>query len=414
MRIKISIYKLLIYVYMLFLTLPIVSSVLPTVANMLFCLLVGGCILLKTRTIKSDSLILIICCLVVLLIQQIGKNGWSVSSIYAIYYNLLPLLVGIYLIDRETPQFCENVMRVLFLGNFITCITTIYALIKEPDISRMLAIGDENVYALTKWGNVGGFEFIYSIDLLLLYCVVLYKKKIISTLIFCIIFIPGIFCIVLSQYTLALLFLLPPILMIIFTSSRTRKWNFYIITGISFLLLLNRTLLQQTFDFITSLTDSKIVNDRIDYLSDVYNGIDATSDVSLRFDAYAKSLEALWDNLFSVSYFSNIAETGGHSTILDILGTFGLLGIVLIVLYYCFLWKKNVKNYIFNCNDGYFKLMILVIFLLQIVNPISWTHYSIVMIIPIMGVILKKEHINKEEQEKVIILRENNENSLGR
>lgn len=376
--------RVVIYIYCLFLTLPVISQIFPTIINMCIYIIIGGVILRRFKIIRVRNLILFMIGLFVVGLPIVIRQGITVKSLYQIYYNMLPLVVGTYLIIYSDKLFCKKILRLLLICIFITTITTIYGLTKNPTISRFLATGNIEFYELSKWGNIGGFEFIYGMVIFLICYVVLYKKKEINFWPFLVLYLSGIYCIVLSQYTLALLLSMLSLIIFVFSTSKFDIKRCVITCVLSLVVVFQKNVLTLILNGIKTIVNSEIVTMRLEYLLDSLNNANNQSDVSLRFDAYGKSWQAFKNNLFSLNFSSNLAEVGGHSTILDIMGIMGIIGVVALVIFYVFYWKELCKFKIRKTDKGYFLFIFIIVISLQIFNPFSITNYAFCVVIPLI------------------------------
>lgn len=376
--------QIIIYIYCLLLTLPIVSQILPTIIIMCSYIIIGIIILMRFKVIKTENMFLLLIALFLIGVPIVLRQGITVKSFYQIYYNILPLIVGFYIINFCDRMFCKKILNLFLLTTFVTTITTCYGLIKNPTIARFLATGNNEFYELSKWGNIGGFEFIYAMVILLICYVVLYKKGQIRFLTFLVLYISGIYCVFLSQYTLALLLSLLSLILFIFSTAKFSTRRCIILCIFISVILFQKEIIIFFINSIRGIVSSEIVSERLDYLLDSLNNVNNQSDVSLRFDAYEKSWNAFNNNIFSINYSKNFTQVGGHSTILDLMGVFGILGLLALILFYTISWKQFYKRQLRRVDRGYFTFMFLVLIVMQIFNPISLLNHIFCIVMPLI------------------------------
>ncbi len=386
--------NLAIYIYCLFLTLPILSQIFPTIINMGIYILIGFVLFRRFKKIHVYSLLLFFLGVFIIGIPIIIKQGINVVSLYQIYYNLLPLIVGLYIMKYSDKKTCSTILRLMLFTLFITTLTTCIALISDSTISRLLATGSKEIIGASKWENVGGFEFIYGLVLLLNCYVILYKKKIINFYKFIILYILGIYCIFLSQYTLALLLSISSLILLVFATYRFNIKKCIVTCLLTLVVIFQKNILIFVVSIIDKISNSEIVTIRLSYILDSLNNVNTQSDVSIRFDAYKKSWRAFKDNFISINLPSNISEIGGHSTILDTLGSTGLFGGISLVMYYTIYWRHLYRYNLENSDKGYFIYLFILVIGMQIFNPFSITNYIFCIVMPL---IVKNLYFNKDE-----------------
>lgn len=390
MRIRFKIDEVLIAFYVSILVVPILSTIIPTICIAILLAILSLYIFSKLYIINKKYLALIISVTFIIAIDIIAKNGTSLTTVYSIYFNIFPVLVGVYLINYGREKFNNFLLKLILLCAFITIISTCYGLLANPMVSRLLATGAEHIYTAVKWGNIGGFEFIYSLDLLLICIVILLRKHKIKFVSFVVLYLAACVCIVLSQYTLALLFIVPSIFLLIVTSTKSRKIRSAVLLLTIIICMRGKQILLKGIDVLRSISKSEIVIERLYYLSNFLQGIETTSDVSIRLEAYEKSLQSFIDNMVNLNFLKNVSEIGGHSTILDCLGTFGLIGVCLLILFYYNYWTGMLKP---NCGKDRFPFLffIYVSIALQIFNTLSLVNYVGIIMVPLIAKYTYKE-----------------------
>lgn len=376
--------NLAICIYCLFLTLPILSQIFPTIINMGIHIIIGLLLFRKVKKIQLHSLVLLFLGIFIIAVPIIVKQGINVVSLYQVYYNLLPLIVGLYIMKYLDKRTCSKILRLMIFTLFITTLTTCIALTSDSTISRFLATGSKEIIDASKWGNVGGFEFIYGMVPLLNCYVILYKKKIINFYKFIILYILSIYCIFLSQYTLALLLSISSLVLLAFAAYEFNIKKCFFTCLFTLVVIFQKNILIFIISTINKISNSEIVTMRLSYLLDSLNNVSAQSDVSIRFDAYKKSWCAFKDNFISINFPSNISEIGGHSTILDTLGSIGLLGLISVVMYYIIFWRHLYRYNVENNDKGYFIYLFILVISMQIFNPFSITNYIFCILMPLM------------------------------
>lgn len=368
-----------IVLYVLVMCLPVLqaqSAVFNTIILMSFACFVIG--VLSTRTISIYIVISI--ALITLFDYLIFKTQWPdytslPNKMLLLYEFWFPVLFSLELFSNKRVYNHDNLKMILEAFLFIysiTCITTIIGNMNYDIPSRWLATADIEKTLAYKYRNenIGGFGFCYLslfVTPLLIYLYKQTKKKIIV--------IPlalSYICAFCSQYFILILILAIITVMVFFNEMNSGKKTVFIIGIVVFFLFVVINI-DTIFKCLISATQNQEVLQR--RIQDIYYIIkkDSTftfSDVHLRQEVYRKSLRLFLDNPLTGGWFNS--NIGGHSEILDLIGSMGLLGILLLL---AILWiiKRGIATYYFKLNaknKEIIKLMLITMLMLAFVNPI--------------------------------------------
>lgn len=262
-----------------------------------------------------------------------------------------PLLLCVYFDKEYSRKTALAFIQISLILVLITSITTILGLDVYPDASRKLASrGNKLLVDIWYQMNIGGFDFIYSLVLLLPITYWMIQRsdkkfKIVNT----IIFIIELYCIYKSSYTTALVMSLISLCMVIVNIQPHLKPFFYFL-GSVFFLLSGTGALSDMILWLSTQVESSYVADRLLQLSMVLNGTDVndigTESTNDRLVLYKTALDSflsspIWGN--NISTF-NKELLAGHSVVLDTLAGAGLIGIVFVIVIFKKLFKSTVTR----------------------------------------------------------------------
>lgn len=277
-----------------------------------------------------------------------------------------------------------KVLLIVFLTCYIiTSITTIIGCNKYPQASRLLASGNDDnpdIIYLYHSMNIGGFDFVYNLSLLLpLYIAFLKlpdrnvagritsrRKKIILFLAF----ILFLWAIVSAEYTTALLFAIAGTILLfipIYKVSLKRMAGYFVILAVAFLLV--KELIIVNKDFIADIFGSDYISDRIGSLIDIMSGGNSSDNTDLisRFDNWDISIRYfLYKPLFGAA-----TNGGGHSYILDNLADKGLFALIAMVIMYSSVRKKIISPLSSSMFYPYYVIVYSFNIVLGFLNPFN-------------------------------------------
>lgn len=270
---------------------------------------------------------------------------------YSVLLSLLPVVVGYYIMNYRTYT-VSFFSSVIFLAMVITSITTCFGLIKFPYASRILATisssQDANAIIYNLY-NIGGYDYIYTLVLLYPIFIMAYKQRKINLLLT----IMGTMLIftvaVLSEYTTALLLLIISSILFLVKRDLQRKDVLILLFIAVVVVLFCNDYVSRFISYIGSLTGSETMMERLNALAGGQAGLEASE--SNRIFLYRMSFDTFLSHPIFGTFLSGGWGLGGHSFILDTLGKYGLIGLVLLF----FMYRKIYRNFIlpFQGMQGY-------------------------------------------------------------
>ena len=188
-----------------------------------------------------------------------------------------------------------------------------------------------------------------------------------------------------ASYTIALLFLLIAILLSVFTISK-KKWSTAIfILFVVIAIVLTQPIIAVIHDMAVEMDLRWIVNRTEQILN-----IDAVSDITnlKRFQLYEQSIQCFFSNPIIGG-----GDVGGHSMILDNLGSYGTLGIIFLCAVIS--WLNKIRKDAFN-KEGMIYFLFMVLMLINNVDTIT----MLPMMFFVLPIMLSLKKTNGETYEE--------------
>lgn len=344
----------------------------------------GTVLLLKSNTfsLKRSSfylIYLIIWLLIYLLYAFIGygtdnvdhlemfMSFWSFVFIFAFYKYYLTI----------KDDFINIIVSTIGTLLFITYITTLIGLMRYPNAIRTISHTGNNYYSSL---NIGGYDFLYALVLLIPLYVFLIKDEYISKfkrIKYVAIIIGLILLAFLSNFLTALIFSIVGLTLGVYlTKDEISKvtflyYMFSIIIMMAIMLIPISAYKNLLIIIISQLQDGFI---RVRFL-EIYtfiNSYSLTGSSLLRQELVNNSWNSFLSSpLYGVGgiYYNNTYLIGAHSQWIDDLGRYGIIGIVPLVLFFKYYLKSTLKMYSRNTlKKAYFCTFFLFI-LLGFINP---------------------------------------------
>lgn len=353
-------FQLLVVVYMLHTSVPIVGFYTPAIVHAgvvlsLYFFLFSR----KELNIAAAAMYVLPIFGIYILSLLYGGPSHLITYIYGMLQIFVYPLISLYLIRIGNRKVARRLFFIIGLSYMITGITTYTGCQMYPnasrDIAAMLTSEDPELYAMYMSHNIGSFSFIYTLVLILPLLIYLIRDRKINLL-------AGISCLVIivlavfaSEFATAFLFMLISMMTFFLPIYFKKKQIAWLFIGMFVFFMVGKSYLGQTLNWTASVVESEIVSDRLENLALFFIGEDTQNvegDIESRMDLYEHSLEAfraspIWGN-------SHI-PVGGHSYMLDNLGSYGLLGLLAMIMMYRRLFNafyrscRNQKWYGYTC-----------------------------------------------------------------
>lgn len=236
-------------------------------------------------------------------------------------------------------------LLVLFLSvEFTTYITSIMAESTIPGIIRMnpgqLRDEDTMMYAMKTTMNVGNFDTVYGCASLAPIGILLIKWRsdLFANKLYQLLTVLAtammIYFVYVSQFTIALVGTLLMTLTIVFPKYISLTYFKKTIWVGLFAVIFIWSVLPPVLHIIADSVDSEIMAERFEGIAiTLEGGNDSGSlDVELRQAAYEKPLQAISSTLMVGTWSGD--GSGGHSHLLDTIGKYGIIGVILLLVFY--------------------------------------------------------------------------------
>lgn len=269
-----------------------------------------------------------------------GSSLINSLSRYIMFWSPMYVSLAIFKRGIDGSKYLLNFLKI---GYLITMITTLQGNIKFPEVSRLLA-GAATESQIDFYGrlNIGGYGFIYSIVMFMpiwIYNVFLSKKKFKDKVLDFVLIVVGIITIYISNYSTAVLLCLFEVLLFFLQKSKNKE---KIIRGVVLLMILAILLKNQIAKAVLSLSiymegiGNELMAIRLDGIYCLLVGIEPTGDVAKRSLLYTRSWEAFLQSPLYGNLFGGNRLLGGHSELLDLLGSSGIIGFIPFITLFIF------------------------------------------------------------------------------
>ena len=252
------------------------------------------------------------------------------EKMYADYLFFLPVLLSVFYLSWDNIKIKKRVFGFVFVLECVTLITTIYGLQIYPNASRDLASEAASI-PIYKQMNIGGYDFIYGLVLLIPTLVFMLGKKRHVVLLLPL-FFSVLLCIFISQYSIALIITIVSLSIFILFKIQSKPLRFSLL----FLaLLLMLTLIGFSDIVFSSLGDFmyKVGADAIGKkLYDLASSLGSNlfvGTVESRLHQYSLSFTTIIKSPLFGRLINDSYRCGGHSELLDIWATGGVGALVL-------------------------------------------------------------------------------------
>lgn len=282
-------------------------------------------------------------------------------------------LMYIYLTTYKKNNSIKWILVVILMLTIVTAITTYFGTKIYPFACRDYANsakGDSSLIHAYKLINIGDFEFIYTLVVVIPILTCFFKYKAINSILYILSIVSFVFAIVASQYTTAFLMGIVALSSFFFPKSNAYS-KFKLFFSTFFVLGVLYLTLPILLNFLSNLIDSELVAGRIrdvaSYISGNANDIDEVQGLSDRSEKIRMSIEVIKKYHFFGCW--RIGVAGGHSFILDTIADFGLIGLISIVLMYKYIYRQfflpfaDTPFYIFSIH------CFIIVIVLSFMNP---------------------------------------------
>ena len=256
--------------------------------------------------------------------------------------------------------------------------TTIIGLTQYPLAVRELGRGESytgmDIRLLYRTHNIASWSQLYGM-VFILGGFVYYFKELKNKILFIAIVVTEL-CILRSQITFGILLSIATVVLVII-NDKSKKYYLFSFCGLilSVIFLFNLDVILECFINLSDLMEMQMLTPK---LRDLYNililGV-ATGDATARFDLYTMSLSSFDKFPFGLFLYRNISARnyiGYHSDLFDVIGTLGLLGLILILtgfFSYIYMLRRVSDKY----KQRFVLIMFIMFCIIFILNPVFYS-----------------------------------------
>ena len=379
---------------------PFLSDVFPTIVIFCIVLIAYFLIFLDTHWNNFVNIKYYVGFLIVLFLFWLFDDRYKdgIPGFYSLLLCFYPVACTFYFFSKKQFLLLSKISYFILISIAITAITTYYGLITNPELSRILATGqDDNAIAISLSGNIGGFSFIYSFALSMPFYMwgIEYKvrSKIFRAFLKCVISCLCLFTLLKAQYTIALFLWIVSLIFSLFIKKVSLTKLIFLNVAFLILVMLFDEQIALILRSIADNINSEIIAQRFLEMADAIAGnIYDSSDLSLRTNYYRQSLETFLHYPIFGAWYCN-GETGGHSLLLDLFAKGGIV----FAGYILYFFIRTIRHYFINSktkNKNYYIIFLFTVFLMSIFNPISGGSFiALIFTLPI-GLLCTKVEYN--------------------
>ena len=334
-----------------------------------------------------------------ILFHAISGQGNAFTELYGLAQNLLPAICTLFFMRQRNKKLANKLLSILIISCVFTSVTTYIGCQDYPNASRNLAtnIREDNIslYVTYMQHNIGGFNFIYTLTLLIPIVIYLAKNHHLNYILSIIMVVAFVFAIKESEYTTALLLSIIGLLSYVMPARMGWRKMRGVLLLIVFGCITLFDIAPHVLRYVASSTESVEVSGRLNDLANVMSGdgseVSSDSDLNSRQDKFQQS----WDSFVNSNFLGgwSQAKVGGHSYILDILGRYGIWGLILLLIMYTKLLKLYLKPYKRMPWYGYQALVISMAIIQAILNTDNCFPFMC-LVFPLFSLVVQKKKIN--------------------
>lgn len=363
---------ILLFIFIVYSGLPVLSVYLPTFVNVLvtICVYVYVVLKLNNRFLSAFSCFLplfaidILYCIGSFIISEDNL----LRDIYGILRAMLWPILALIIAQNNNKILARNALLLTLFVYSITAITTIYGCSLYSGASRLITdtYQDESYRNFLKSFNIGDYQFIYILALSTPVLLYFLRYRHLGPLLTLPIIALSFYTIYTAEFTTALMFSVFSLILIFVPKSHSVK-SFLIISSIALVIILfSSTFFIDLLQSISGIIDSEVMSTRISEMSESLRGerLGDEADLAVRIDVWQSS----WDAFMKNPLWGTYGKGGGHSLILDTIGDFGFLGILALIISFRSLYKLYVRPYARNDIYIYVSFMFLLTIAFSLFN----------------------------------------------
>lgn len=368
----------LIITVILYSLMPIVSNFfsryLTTYAYMLVCVLLFLSIVFAEGFQSAEKYGSIFLPFIIYqALTLINRKSSLVLWGYSLLLFLIPLIMGYYLFYEQDVTLRKKSFYTMRFAIIVTAITTITGCIRNPMAARILATietsQDERNISFG-WQNIGGYGFVYTVVLLYPLLIYAYKQNRLKWFFFYPLAVSTFALVILSEYATALLLLIISS-MFIFISKKLSLRGMIVFGAFAVVfILLFQGVINNLLMSLADMVDSKILSDRLITLAGGKTVLGKSDNA--RIWLYRYSFNTFLSSPLFGTMFGKYGRIGGHSSILDTLAKYGLVGSAVLYFMYRKIYIVFIKPYSNHPGYGFIVWTFIQAIFLSTINTGFW------------------------------------------
>lgn len=307
-----------------------------------------------------------------ILFSGVAGNGSSIIlQFYFLFQDILWVILLKYIVSKNNIRLNKFLLYFVLICLITTSITTYFGCLAYPGLSRNMTGGSLSAQEQVLFStlNIGGFDFIYTIVLVLPLIIYLYKSGNTKLIFSLILIFPIILAVYKAEYATALLFTGISLVTYFFPKFRNVRHFLAVGFALGLLCVFLSEFLSDFFVWFSNVTESDILSERLSSSGDMAKGmtVDVDSDAGARLEAWYKS----FNNFLEHPIIGAGDNGGGHSWLFDNMSMFGILGLLGCLGVYYSTYKLIIRPF----KNTYYYYYVLYIFVMQIVLSILNTMF---------------------------------------
>ncbi len=369
--------------------------VLPMVA---MCMLLWCIFLFKEKvTFNVQSILPMVVCLIILGAFFITGGQNRVSVLLTDFTNTIYLLFFMFVFAIYSDKRHKNdrtlILFVYLFDTVVSCIYSIYRLIEEPNLSRLLSTGSyHQTEAAIDARGIVSFGVVYGLTMvmLVLFFLAIHKKK--SRIFNILLLILFTMVLLFAQFLIAICLIVIGILFILFVNnfnnSKRNLIRFFCIVVALVICILSLPILFKT------IIDNNIfgyeINARLQEILLLLKGENLEgTDLSVRLSQYFISLSAFVSSYGLGKIAISFVDVGSHSQWLDGFGNYGLLFALYIFAF--FMFRKFVIRLLPNRKaKQLYKIVFAIYIIMSLTNTSTWAPITLCLCVIVPFLCLDK------------------------
>ncbi len=354
------------YVFGLFMLLWIISSI-PTLINSNYAIVKNTKVFIASAILMGALLIIN---------YFFGRYNLLFSYLFSNIRLLCIIVVGLFyaVYEENRKKIARSFYIIIIVVMCYSCLKTGIYNIMYYNVSRMLSTGiSQTGYRFTGIIGLGSYHYIYGIIypifIFMIYIIEKLKKKKygFNFWVVLITFTISLFCLIKAEFMYSYILLVVAILLYIFKINNVKRIVVCLL-GMILILCVIRMPLANFLDTCANKINSPNIQLRFKDVASMLRGnVDDTTDVKARLENYYTSINTFTNEpIIGVGYNKDDNRIGSHSTLLDVLAKFGIIGgivfITLIMSSIVCIYRKigvEYKDIVFYCSTIFLLFMLI-------------------------------------------------------